>query len=58
MSASEKPDAGAPCFARNTALFSPANEKCGSALPSNGRGSGTARAFPCAASRSTAGPPG
>ena len=48
----------AACFARSTALFSPANEKCGSFAPSKGRGSGTARASPSRASRSTAGPPG
>ena len=31
-----------PCLARSTALLSPAKEKCGSALPSSGRGRGTA----------------
>jgi hypothetical protein len=45
-------------LARSTALFRPANEKCGSALPSSGRGRGPAFASPVAASRSTAGPPG
>src|SRR5438309_2672425 len=47
-------DATAHC----TALLSPAKEKCGSPDPTNGRGSGTAVAFPCTASASIAGPPG
>ena len=50
--------AAAAAAAMATALLSPANEKCGSSLPSSGRGSGTARGSPSAASRSTAGPPG
>ena len=44
--------------ARCTALLSPANEKCGSSLPSSGRGRGTALGSPSRASVSTAGPPG
>ncbi len=46
------------CLARITALFSPAKEKCGSPLPTSGRGRGTAFGLPSRASRSTAGPPG
>ena len=44
--------------ARWTALLRPANEKCGSGEPSNGRGSGTAVGSPVAASASSAGPAG
>ena len=52
-------DLAAPlAAARATALLSPANEKCGSALPTSGRGSGTAWGLPSCAMRSTAGPPG